>query len=117
FFGMSDAEAKNLDPAIRLMLEATATGLRDAGYGDGELRGGDVGVFVGARMSGYRRRIGLADAASGLGGDQNFIGARVAHQYDFRGPCLVVDSACSSALVAVQLAMRSVLAGESRVAL
>ncbi|MEV6116045.1 amino acid adenylation domain-containing protein [Streptomyces sp. NPDC052109] len=117
FFGMSDREARDLDPAIRLTLEGTASCLRDAGYSDGELRGADVGVFMGARMSGYRRRIGLTAAAGGLGGDQNFIAARVAHQYDFRGPALVVDSACSSALVSVQTAVRSLLAGESRLAL
>jgi acyl transferase domain-containing protein len=117
YFGMSDDEAKNLDPAIRMTLEATAACLSDAGYVADEVRGRDVGIFMGARMSGYRRRIGLADAASGLGGDQNFIAARVAHQYDLRGPALVVDSACSSALVAVHLAIGSLLAGESPVAL
>ena len=117
FFGMSEGEARNLDPAIRLVLEGAECALRDAGYRDQELRGRDVGVFVGARMSGYRRRIGIEGAASGLGGDQNFIAARVAHQYDFRGPSLVVDSACSSALVSVQLACRSLLAGETSVAL
>ncbi|MYW45781.1 KR domain-containing protein, partial [Streptomyces sp. SID161] len=116
FFGMGDREARDLDPAIRLTLEATAACLRDAGYRDEELRGSDVGVFMGARMSGYRRRIGLTAAAGGLGGDQNFIAARVAHQYDFRGPALVVDSACSSALVSVQTAVRSLQAGESRLA-
>ncbi|MFD7275453.1 amino acid adenylation domain-containing protein [Streptomyces sp. NPDC059862] len=117
FFGMSEAEARDLDPAIRLTMEAAAACLRDAGYGDEELRGGDVGVFMGARMSDYRRRIGLEGSATGLGGDQNFIAARVAHQYDFRGPALVVDSACSSALVSVQTAARSLLAGESVLAL
>ncbi|GAA3273799.1 hypothetical protein GCM10020218_018920 [Dactylosporangium vinaceum] len=117
YFGMTDDEAKNLDPAIRMTLEATAACLSDAGYTDDELRGRDVGIFMGARMSGYRRRIGTADAASGLGGDQNFIAARVAHQYDLRGPALVVDSACSSALVSVHLAIGSLLAGETPVAL
>ncbi|MEU7333486.1 amino acid adenylation domain-containing protein [Streptomyces parvus] len=117
FFGMTEAEARDLDPAIRLTMETTAACLRDAGYTDEELRGGDVGVFMGARMSGYRRRIGLEGSATGLGGDQNFIAARVAHQYDLRGPALVVDSACSSALVSVQTAVRSLLAGESGLAL
>ncbi len=117
FFGMTEQEARDLDPAIRLTMETTAACLRDAGYTDEELRGRDVGVFMGARMSGYRRRIGLEESANGLGGDQNFIAARVAHQYDFRGPALVVDSACSSALVSVQTAVRSLLAGESAAAL
>ena len=116
-FGMTDGEARNLDPAIRLTMEATAACLRDAGYPDEELRGADVGIFMGARMSGYRRRIGVEGSATGLGGDQNFVAARISHQYDFRGPALVVDSACSSALVAVQAAIRSLQAGESDLAL
>ncbi|WP_433498370.1 amino acid adenylation domain-containing protein [Sphaerimonospora sp. CA-214678] len=116
YFGMTDDEARNTDPAIRLMLEVTASCLADAGYVPEELRGRDVGVFVGARMSGYRRRIPSDRAATGLGGDQNFIAARLAHQYDLHGPNLVVDSACSSSLVSVHLACQSLLAGEAELA-
>ncbi|MGW7280567.1 amino acid adenylation domain-containing protein [Streptomyces sp. NPDC054844] len=117
FFGMTDTEAVCLDPAIRMMMEASAACLRDAGYRDEELTGRRVGVFVGARMSAYRLRLGPRTPESGMGGDQNFIAARLAQQYDLRGPNMVVDSACSSSLVAVQLACRSLLAGESEVAL
>ncbi|MGM1062354.1 amino acid adenylation domain-containing protein [Saccharothrix sp. Mg75] len=113
YFGLDDASADALDPAIRLLLENAVTALRDGGYHDDEVRGRDVGVFVGARMSNYRRRTG----AGGPSGDQNFIAAHLAHHLDLHGPNLVVDSACSSALVAVQLAVRSLLAGESELAL
>ncbi|GAA4092704.1 non-ribosomal peptide synthetase [Nonomuraea soli] len=115
FFAMTEQEARALDPAIRMFLECCATALSDAGYDPAELRGSDVGVFAGARMSGYGRRAGVR--AGGLASDQNFIAARVAHHFDFHGPNLVVDSACSSSLVSVQLAGRSLLAGESRLAL
>ena len=97
WFGMTDGQARDLDPAIRLVLEGAATCLADSGYDDIDVRGRDVGVFVGARMSGYRTRIGAAGGL-GLGGDQNFIAAMLAHHFDLRGPNLVVDSACSSAL-------------------
>ncbi|MDQ0912426.1 acyl transferase domain-containing protein/acyl carrier protein [Streptomyces canus] len=115
YFGFGDEEATCLDPAIRLFLEGSAACLREAGYDDGELAGQDVGVFVGARMSDYGARAGTWSGA--LRSDQNFIAAHVAHHFDFRGPNLVVDSACSSSLVSVQLAVRSLLAGESRLAL
>ncbi|GIJ54822.1 hypothetical protein Vau01_023380 [Virgisporangium aurantiacum] len=115
WFGMTDGQARDLDPAIRLVLEGAATCLADSGYDDIDVRGRDVGVFVGARMSGYRRRIGAAGGL-GLGGDQNFIAAMLAHHFDLRGPNLVVDSACSSALVAVRLACASLLSGESEFA-
>ncbi|MFK4546987.1 acyl transferase domain-containing protein/NAD(P)-dependent dehydrogenase (short-subunit alcohol dehydrogenase family)/acyl carrier protein [Streptomyces tendae] len=115
YFGFGDEEATCLDPAIRLFLEGSAACVREAGYDDGELAGQDVGVFVGARMSDYGARAGTWSGA--LRSDQNFIAAHVAHHFDFRGPNLVVDSACSSSLVSVQLAVRSLLAGESRLAL
>jgi len=114
WFGMDDDEARATDPAIRLVLEGAAAALCDAGYAEAELRGRDVGVFMGARLSGYRRR---RRGRAGVGGDQSFIAARVARHYGFHGPALVVDSACSSSLVSVQLACRSLLAGEAELAL
>ncbi|MGX1673377.1 amino acid adenylation domain-containing protein [Streptomyces sp. NPDC055400] len=117
WFGMSEDEARCLDPAVRLFLEGSATCLADAGYGARELAGRDVGVFAGARMSHYGRRVGERRGLVGMGSDQNFIAARIAHHFDLHGPNLVVDSACSSSLVALQLACRSLLDGESELAL
>ncbi|WP_399882190.1 amino acid adenylation domain-containing protein [Streptomyces sp. BBFR51] len=117
WFGMSEEEARCLDPAVRLALEGTVNCLADAGYRTEELQGRDVGVFVGARLGDYGRRIGLRSGAAALGGDQNFVAARVAHHFDLHGPNLVVDSACSSALAALQLACRSLLEGESELAI
>ncbi|MFF8401506.1 beta-ketoacyl synthase N-terminal-like domain-containing protein [Streptomyces sp. NPDC015684] len=114
-FRLTDDEATVLDPGIRLFLEATRDCLADAGYRGEELRGRDVGVFVGGRISTYPRRAPLRPDV--LQSDQNFLAAQVAHRFDFRGPNLVVDSACSSSLVSVQLACRSVLSGESELAL
>ncbi|WP_223206495.1 non-ribosomal peptide synthetase [Streptomyces xanthii] len=116
-FGMGEDEARCLDPAVRLFLEGSADCLADAGYEPRELAGRDVGVFAGARLSQYGRRVGERRGAVGMGSDQNFIAARVAHHFDLHGPNLVVDSACSSSLVALQLACRSLLDGESELAL
>uniref|UniRef100_UPI000A5F351C beta-ketoacyl synthase N-terminal-like domain-containing protein n=1 Tax=Streptomyces specialis TaxID=498367 RepID=UPI000A5F351C len=115
-FGLTDEETDCLDPALRLVLEGTANCLADAGYRPGEVEGRDVGVFVGTRLSRYGDRIGVRPGPAALGGDQNFAAARVAHHFDLRGPSLVVDSACSSALVAIQQACRSLRAGESELA-
>ncbi|MER6530590.1 beta-ketoacyl synthase N-terminal-like domain-containing protein [Streptomyces sp. NPDC001508] len=114
-FQLTDEEATVLDPGIRLFLEATRDCLADAGYRGEELRGRDVGVFVGGRISSYPLRAPLRPDV--LQSDQNFLAAQVAHRFDFRGPNLVVDSACSSSLVSVQLACRSVLSGEAELAL
>lgn len=114
YFGLSEDEGRVLDPAIRLILHSAATGLADAGYLQAELRGRDVGVFVGGRTSRYSQRAGWHRGI--LQSDQNFIAAHVAHFMDWRGPNLVVDSACSSALVGVALAMQSLRSGDCSVA-
>jgi acyl transferase domain-containing protein len=51
------------------------------------------------------------------GSAQNFIAAQVAHCLDLHGPNLVVDTACSSSLTAVHLAVRSLIDGESELAI
>lgn len=114
-FGLSDRAARHLDPAIRLVLEVSRTCLRDAGLEDRSLPAA-TGVFIGARMGDYRLRASGADAEAGLGFDQNFIAAYLSHILDIQGPNLVVDAACSSALVAVHLACQSLLSGESEYA-
>jgi amino acid adenylation domain-containing protein len=117
YFGMTDAQARDLDPAIRLSLETAVAAVCDAGYRAEELAGRRVGVYLGARMSGYRRRLSAEERARSLGGDQNFIAAWLAHHFDLHGPSLVVDSACSSSLVSVQMAVQSLLDGSSELAL
>lgn len=114
-FGMDEDEGRALDPAVRLTLETTQACLADAGYPTDELAGRPVGVFVGARMSRYGDRAGVR--AHGLRSDQNFITAYAAQHFDLRGPNMVVDSACSSSLVSLQLAMRSLRDGECEAAI
>ncbi len=53
-----------------------------------------------------------------VGVGQNFIAAHLAHIYNFKGPNIVVDTAFSSSLTAIHLAVRSVAAnGEAEIAL
>jgi acyl transferase domain-containing protein/acyl carrier protein len=115
FFGVAEDEAVRLDPGIRMFLECAASTLADAGYEQRELWGHRVGVFAGARMSSYGRRAGVHPSA--LATDQNFIAARVAHHFNFVGPNLVVDSACSSSLVSVALAVQALRSGDCELAL
>jgi len=117
WFRMTEEEARRLDPAIRLLLEGSEACLRDYGCSAEEVSKLRTGVFVGARLGDYRLRVGLTESEAILGADQNFIAARVANHFDLRGPNLVVDSACSSALTAVHLACQSLLSDESDLAL
>ncbi|MFB6526588.1 amino acid adenylation domain-containing protein [Streptomyces sp. NPDC056399] len=122
FFGIGDEEARATDPQARILLELAHEALERAGYAGPRRRGRRVGVFVAASDSGYRRILeqsgeeGELPAAALTGNLPNMLAARVAHCLDLTGPALAVDTACSSALVALHLARRSLQAGECDIA-
>ncbi|GAA2280554.1 hypothetical protein GCM10010145_59470 [Streptomyces ruber] len=126
-FGLTDAEAAVMDPQQRLFLEACLRALESAGHGGGA-GAGAVGVFAGAAHSDYLTR-NLADryAASAtdpvgslqaaLAGVADYLPLHVAHRLALTGPAIAVGTACSTSLVAVHLAVQSLLAGECDTAL
>ena len=71
-------------------------------------------VFVGISSFDYSvletsfRDRGEIDVYSNTGGSLSIAANRISYCFDFRGPSAAVDTACSSALVAVHLACRSI---------
>ncbi|MFJ7147003.1 type I polyketide synthase [Streptomyces sp. NPDC100445] len=121
FFGVSPREAELMDPQQRLLLELAWEALEHAGIPPLGLGGSDCGVFVGVGSDDYGRRL-LEDlpgieAWTGIGAALCATANRISHSLDLRGPSLAVDTACSASLVGVHLARRSLLCGESDVAL
>ncbi|MFF9063511.1 type I polyketide synthase [Streptomyces sp. NPDC014882] len=121
FFGIAPREAELMDPQQRLLLELAWEALEHAGIPPLGLGGTDCGVFVGVGSDDYGRRL-LEDLAriepwSGIGAALCATANRISHSLDLRGPSLAVDTACSASLVGVHLACRSLLSGESDVAL
>ncbi|WP_433854475.1 SDR family NAD(P)-dependent oxidoreductase [Streptomyces kronopolitis] len=117
FFGFDAEAAHHLDPLARKALEVSVEALRDAGYREDEVRGGAVGVFVGTRTGNHRAHLQPPQRAYIAGVNQNFVAAHISHFLDLTGPNLVVDSACSSSLVTIHLAARSLASGETSMAL
>ncbi|MGX1974965.1 SDR family NAD(P)-dependent oxidoreductase [Streptomyces kronopolitis] len=117
FFGFDAEAARHLDPLARKALEVSVEALRDAGYREDEVRGGAVGVFVGTRTGNHRAHLQPPERPYIAGVNQNFVAAHISHFLDLTGPNLVVDSACSSSLVTIHLAARSLAAGETSMAL
>jgi amino acid adenylation domain-containing protein len=125
FFGFGPREATLLDPQHRLFLECAWEALGNAGYAP-ERYGGAIGVFAGAQINGYLlfnllpNRGALADAdwlSARFLNDKDFLATRASYLLDLRGPSLSVQTACSTSLVAVHLACRSLLGYECDMAL
>ncbi|MEU3578281.1 amino acid adenylation domain-containing protein [Streptomyces globisporus] len=118
YFGVGEDEARAIDPQARLFLELAHEALERAGYAGPRRRGRRVGVFAAVGDSGYREVLDRASAdgsplpAALTGNLPSLTAARVSQSLDLDGPALAVDTACSSGLVALHLARRSLLDGE-----
>ncbi len=124
-FGYSPREAEILDPQHRLLLECAWEALERAGCNPRSY-GGLIGVYAGAGPNSYLlfnlianrealTSMGQLQAMLGNGGD--FLATRLSYKLGLRGPSLTVQTACSTSLVAVHLAVQSLLNGECDLAL
>lgn len=130
FFGYSGKEAELTDPQQRLLLECAWEAFEQAGY-QIQTHEGEVGVFTGAGISTYL----INNVAPHLGfsahhpfvenealqaklcNDRSYYSTRISYKMNLRGPSLNVQTACSTSLVTVHLACRSLLNGECDMAL
>ncbi|WP_158554012.1 non-ribosomal peptide synthetase/type I polyketide synthase [Micromonospora deserti] len=130
FFGITAREAQLLDPQHRLFLETCHHALEDAGH-PGDDDGRRTALYAGSGMNLYPHHTylrhelaplaGSADPATSIGaalGNQpDFLATRVAYRLGLTGPAINVQTACSTSLVAVHLAVRALLDGEADLAL
>jgi polyketide synthase 13 len=129
FFAMSPVEVERIDPQQRLIMELTWEALEHARIPASDLRGESVGVYIGTSTTDFQlvaaMSLGETDpnvpaSAEGYkitGSASSIIANRVSYFYDFRGPSVAVDTACSSTLVAVHQAVQALRAGDADVAL
>ena len=111
YFGISPAEAKLMDPNQRRFLQTAMSCLQDAGYGGTQLKGKNVGIFVGydnSTVNEYRKVVGDVDpkseAMAATGNIVPIIASRLSYIMDFHGPSAVIDTSCSSTALALYFA-------------
>src|SRR6266853_225971 len=112
FFGISPREAAQMDPQQRVLLEIAWEALESAGIPPSSIRSSRWGVYLGVSSLdyAYRRADDMAsiDATTMTGNAASIAANRISYVFDLRGPSMVVDTACSSALVAFHQACQSI---------
>lgn len=125
FFGLSPSEAEMMDPQHRIFLEGAWTVLERAGY-DPEQFDGRIGVFAGSGLNNYLLRSLMTDSNAVMSkgeylvlmsSDKDFMPTRVSYKLNLKGPSISVSTACSTSLVAVDLACQSLLSFQTDMAL
>ncbi|MCD0450564.1 SDR family NAD(P)-dependent oxidoreductase [Actinocorallia sp. API 0066] len=121
FFGITPREAAVMDPQQRLVLEVAWEALEHAGLAPARLRGTRTGVFMGVSAPEYAgltaSDLTRLEAFTATGAALSIVANRLSYLLDLRGPSMIVDTACSSSLVSTHLAVQSLRAGDSDVAL
>ena len=121
FFGISPREAELMDPQQRLLLMLAWEAVEDAGIPPTQLRGQNVGVYIGLSSNDYSFRMAddtnAVDSSTATGNTASIAANRLSYALDLRGPSMALDTACSSSLVAFHQACLSIRSGETTTAL
>src|ERR1044071_1704380 len=107
FFGFTPREAEITDPQHRIFLECSWEALENAGY-DADAYTGKIGVYAGSGFSNYWSVIlsnpeiarGLGSYRTIIANDKDYLATLVSYKLNLRGPSVVVQTACSTSLVA-----------------
>lgn len=124
FFGYTPVEIDYLDPQVRIFHECLWEALEDAGY-DPTAHHTLVGVYAGASPNHFwDSRSILAGRVSGSEqitditlNDKDFMTTRASYKLNLKGPSFTMYTACSTSLVAVDLACQGLLTGKCDLAL
>ncbi|KAK2046110.1 hypothetical protein LZ31DRAFT_630118 [Colletotrichum somersetense] len=126
FFKKTKREAASLDPHQRLLLQTTYHALESTGWLGGDRKqsepetnelnenGHTTGCFVGMNATDWplNQASNAASPYTGGGMLRSFVAGRLSHHFGWTGPSQTIDTACSSAMVAIHQACRALQLGE-----
>ena len=121
-FGVSSAEAAAMDPQHRLLLEKSYRSFHNVGRRRVQLAGSDLGVFLGVERPDWPFLIAQQPTArlsvyAATGDTVSVAGGRISFVLGLHGPCVSLDTACSSSVAAAHTAAHVVQAVECSAAM
>ena len=109
-----------MDPQQRILLETVYESIESAGYSISQLKGSQTAVFVGQMNNDYYniliRDVDSAPQYFATGATLSIMSNRVSYFFDWKGPSVTMDTACSSSMVALHHAVQALRSGEAEMA-
>ncbi|KAJ5961308.1 uncharacterized protein N7479_008458 [Penicillium vulpinum] len=116
FFGISGADAAAMDPQQRQLMEVVYECLENSGVPLEKLYGAQVACHVGSYAVDYDaiQARDPEDRAPGavVGIGRAMLSNRISHYFNFKGPSMTIDTACSGSLVGLDVVCRYLHTGE-----
>uniref|UniRef100_A0A0G4I7P3 Ketosynthase family 3 (KS3) domain-containing protein n=1 Tax=Chromera velia CCMP2878 TaxID=1169474 RepID=A0A0G4I7P3_9ALVE len=115
-FRIGDSEAREMDPQQRLGLETVFEALTQAGEDKNTLKGTDLSVISATSTNDWARVRSspkIAKEYTVAAQANAMVSNRISYALGTRGPSFTVDSACSSSLLALDLARQTIVRGQS----
>jgi amino acid adenylation domain-containing protein len=117
FFGVSRGEARLMAPEHRLLLQTAYQAVENSGHSPASLRGRRVSVYVGDTRIAYHRLARTMEPSMVMGVHLSAMAGRISRFLGLTGPAAMVDSSCSSGLMAVHQAVNDLVLDDAELAL
>lgn len=105
-FHLTSEEVSAMDPQSLILLEESDQLFKHAGYNKSDIQREKIGVYIGARGMAISPEKSLDKIVVAAG--QNYLAANISQYFDLKGPSVVIDTACSSALVSLNMAIQEI---------
>ena len=123
YFKITPSEAQMMDPRQRMFMQIGINALEDAGYGEPNISGKNVGIFIGATES-LESYVNLFDGETEgnegkimTGNLPSVISCRLSYLLNLKGEAVNFDTACSSTMVALHHAVLALRSGNCEMAI
>ncbi|OJJ67584.1 hypothetical protein ASPBRDRAFT_135268 [Aspergillus brasiliensis CBS 101740] len=121
FFSVAPTEAASMDPMQRMLLEASYHALENAGIPMEHVNGSPTAVYCGSFGMDYMlqlvRSAEVPPHYAALGFGLSMLANRISWFFNFHGPSMAIDSACSSSAMALDTACAALRSGNCSMAL
>lgn len=111
FFNIPYGEAIHMDPHQRLLLEVVAEAIENCGYSLEDLNNTNTAVYVADKRLQYYEHADQFDPTLVTGNSSEFLAARINRVFNLKGGVAVIDTSCSSGLVAIHNACNELRLG------
>lgn len=113
-FKFTVEEAVQIDPQLRKLIESVWYAIGDSGYTIKDFNKKETGVFVATKGNSGYLEVMQKDDKPYEAETPTLYANRLSHVFNLRGPSEVIDTACSSFIVAIQKAAQALERGDCK---